>query len=593
VADRVFLAPNFHSPGCLQGGAAPPSCIISGLALDRAGNLYVSDLTRGVYVYRQPLTTDTVFDLQIGQLNASACTSPDASSFCNLRGIALDGADNLYATDTGRVLVFRSPLTTDGVADLVLGQPDFMTRAQCITAGDPGPLPADRLCAPAAVAVDTAGTVWVVDLGYHRVLGYGAPLATDAVPDHVLGKRGSFTSDETSCNGGAAQLRDLFCLPQGLAVDGQGAVWVADSAQNRVLRFSMPRAAGAQPDLVLGQADFVHGTENLVDGRGFFFPAAVAVDRASSPPHLYVLDARNNRVLGWRDAEDLAAGLPADLALGQPDLFSQACNNGGVSARSLCFTNVFETGGLAVDGAGNVYVSDTFNHRVLEFDLPFTTDTVADEVFGQRGSFTSGECNNGGIRAGSLCSPFGLAVDRQGNFYVADAGNHRVLLFNQPLRKDTVADRVFGTQGSFRRGAGPSACRGGRDPEGVAVDGAGNLYVADAGNNRVLEYDQPARSDTQPDRVFGQKGSFTRNGCGSGQDLLCRPAGITIDPSGALYIAGRTTRSVFRYPEPLRKPVIDEAIRGFLVPTAVAVDPAGNVYVTDGDGNRVLVFENP
>jgi DNA-binding beta-propeller fold protein YncE len=596
LADRVFLATDFTSRGCQQAGPPPP-CNVSGLAVDRAGNLYVSDLARGVFVYLQPLTTDTVFDRQIGQLSTSACTTPDASSFCNLRGIALDGADNLYTTDiSGRVLVFRSPLTTDGVADLVLGQPDFATLPQC-TGSDPGPLPADRLCAPTAVAVDAAGNVWVVDNAYHRVLGYNSPLETDAVPDHVLGKRGSFTSGENSCNG-LPPTRDLFCLPRGVAIDSRGGVWVADSPFNRVLRFSMPRMAGALPDLVLGQVGFVHGAENLVDGRGFFFPAAIAVDRASSPPHVYVLDAYNHRVLGWRDAEDLAAGLPADLVLGQPDLFSQTCNNGGVSARSLCFTNVFETGGLAVDGAGNLYVSDTFNHRILEFDLPFTTDTVADEVFGQKGSFTSRQCNNGGVSAGSLCSPLGLAVDRQGNLYVADAANHRVLLFNQPLRKDTVADRVFGTRGSFRRSAPtPPVCRGGRDflciPEGLALDGAGNLYVADAGNSRVLEYDQAARSDGQPDRVFGQRGTFTGLGCGVGQDRLCYPAGITITPSGALYVVSRGSRLLVRYPEPLRKPRFDMAIQGFVTPTAVAVDPAGNVYVTDGDGNRVLVFENP
>ena len=471
LADRVFGASDFTAFGCAldSNDQFPPNtrCPATGLALDRAGNLYVSDGNdavdgaAGVYVYRQPLTTDTVADVHIGH---TQCDPPlDASSFCGPQGLALDAADNLYVTDSAldRVLVFHSPLTTDGVADLVLGQPDFTTRGFGCNPIGPAPLPLDLFCFPSSVVADAAGHLWVADRFHNRILGYDSPLTTDAVPDRVLGKRGSLTSGASSCSGNRPA-RGFFCAPQGLALDSQGALWVAESQYHRVTRISTPLAAGAVPDLVLGQVDFVHGTENLVDGRGFSAPMTAAVDRASSPPHLYVLDSMNHRVLGWRDAEDLAAGLPADLVLGQPDLFSNLCNQGGVSARSLCFLDL-ETGGLAVDGAGNLYVSDTGNNRILEFDSPFTTDTVADRVFGQQGSFTTGQRNKGGVSAGSLYLPMGLAVDRQGNLYAADSNNYRVLRYDQPLRHDTVADRVYGKQGRFDLGVRPasSTCRGG------------------------------------------------------------------------------------------------------------------------------------
>ena len=121
------------------------------------------------------------------------------------------------------------------------------------------------------------------------------------------------------------------------------------------------------------------------------------------------------------------------------------------------------------------------------------------------------------------------------------------------------------------------------------MDSAGNLYVSDTGNHRVLQYD---RFDDLPERVFGQNGSFRGHLCGIGPDRLCSPAGITISPSGELYVAERGNRLLVRYPPRFRQTQIDLVIRGFAAPTGVAVDPAGNVYVTDGL-NRVLVFDNP
>ena len=121
-------------------------------------------------------------------------------------------------------------------------------------------------------------------------------------------------------------------------------------------------------------------------------------------------------------------------------------------------------------------------------------DTVADRVFGQAGSFTTGTDNLGGISAGSLSLPGGAVVDGASNLYVADASNNRVLEYSSPLTTDTVADRVFGQGGSFTSGAcnlggisASSLCA----PSMIAVDGSGNLYVADTSNNRVLEYNSP------------------------------------------------------------------------------------------------------
>ena len=110
--------------------------------------------------------------------------------------------------------------------------------------------------------------------------------------------------------------------------------------------------------------------------------------------------------------------------------------------------------------------------------------------------FVSGSCDNGGVTASSLCAPFAVSADSRGDLYVADQGNSRVLEFSSPLASSMAANLVFGQGNSFSTdtcdfdglsGTADNLC----DPSGVALDVIGNLYIADTDNNRALEYDQP------------------------------------------------------------------------------------------------------
>ena len=176
---------------------------------------------------------------------------------------------------------------------------------------------------------------------------------------------------------------------------------------------------------------------------------------------------------------------------------------------------------------------------MLDYNIPLTTDTSADRVFGQSGSFTTNTCNNGGITAGSLCAPSRAALHASGDLFVSDTGNHRLSEYNVPLTTDTVADRVFGQGGKLTANncnngglSASSLCY----PSGVTIDTSGNLFVADStsvgpsvfGNNRVLEYDLPLTTNTVADRVFGQGGTFSTNTCNNGgvtANSLCGPKG--------------------------------------------------------------------
>jgi len=124
-------------------------------------------------------------------------------------------------------------------------------------------------------------------------------------------------------------------------------------------------ASGSTADRVLGQFDFTHVAANLVDAKGLSTPHAVAIDSSTTPNRIYVADAENSRVLGWKNAAAFANGAPADLVIGQPDFISNDCV--GATASSLCTPLA-----AAVDVAGNLYVADSSNSRVLEYTNPFS-----------------------------------------------------------------------------------------------------------------------------------------------------------------------------------------------------------------------------
>jgi sugar lactone lactonase YvrE len=201
--------------------------------------------------------------------------------------------------------------------------------------------------------------------------------------------------------------------------------------------------------------------------------------------------------------------------------------------------------GLAVDSGGNLYAADLQNSRVLFYPAGSSTAT---RIYGQGGSFTSGTQNNGGVSANSLNNPYGLAVDSVGDLYIADENNNRVLFYPAG---STTATRVYGQNGSFTSNAannGGVSANSLNGPQSVALDSSGNLYVADTLNSRVLFY--PAGSTTAT-QVYGQGGSFssgTVNNGGISANSLNTPFALTLDSSGDLYVADDKNNRVLFYP---------------------------------------------
>ncbi len=372
--------------------------------------------------------------------------------------------------------------------------------------------------------------------------GLSTQSATASAPDttatRVYGQGGSFITGDPIHGGLNA---DSLAFPGGLALESNGSLYVADTFNNRVLYFT---AGSTTAGRVYGQGgSFITQDPNKggISANSLFFytnsqfslPGGLAVDNSGG---LYVTDSLNNRVLYFT-----AGSTTATRVYGQGGSFTtNAANNGGINANSL-----YTPSGLALDSSGNLYVADSGNNRVLYYPSGSTTAT---RVYGQGGSFSSNSENNGGISANSLYYPSVLALDSSGDLYVADSQNSRVLYFPAG---STTAVRVYGQLGYFISNLpninGVTADSLGY-VFGLALDGSGDLFVADSGNNRVLYY--PAGSTTAT-AVYGQAGSLTSNTANKGgisASSLYFPSGLALGSTGNLYVAELFNNRVLVYP---------------------------------------------
>ncbi len=406
-----------------------------------------------------------------------------------LLGLVILLSGIIVASQVPMIQAWISGLSAMPSARLVLGQPNFTSEADPdLSLGRPNAqIDQSGMYAPCGVAVDpVSGAIFVSDTGNSRILRFDNPTAlrngADAVG--VLGQ-----PDFTSRYGGTT--RHKLFYPQGITVDDVGALWVADSLNGRVLRFdhAASKPNGAPADGVLGQPDFItHDTEDHLPHTPHKMakPMDVAVD---ADGRLWVVDWRYNRVLRFDNAAAKPNGAPADGVLGHSD-FTGRCTGSNcldITARRMSLPVA-----VAVDVAGHLWVTEYGNHRVLRFDdaAAKPNGAPADGVLGQLG-FAS--CVAATTRYG-MNNPAGIAVDGAGILWVADAYNHRVLRFDDAAAKPNgaSADSVLG-QSDFTSRVTAKSRQGMNYPQDVAVDNTGHLWVADSAWDRVLMFDVPQR----------------------------------------------------------------------------------------------------
>lgn len=564
-----------------------------GVAVDGGGNLYVADRNDSrVLEYNSPLNHAATPNRVFGQTSVTTfagCNqgkaSPTASTLCTPRAVAIDSLNNLYVADTAnsRVLRYNTPLNPssgeagagDTVADMVFGQSGFTTAT--------GGTTATTLNQPRGLTVDLNGNLYITDTENDRVTEYDPPLHNGEAASLVIGQIDATAAD--GCNQGHIPDQYTVCTPAGACADSAGNLYVHDSANNRILEYNESHTpTNVIANRELGQHDLTHNTVNFVD-LTTVNPIALAIDRHSMHQHLYVVDAANNRVLGYDSASTFVNGGAANLVLGQFDFWNNYKICTFPSPTTLCLNSNF--GGIAVDSLGNVWVADSGYRRVIGYKSPFATGLTAN----QAASFVLGEPNletaGGGIGClannTNTCAAAGLAVDTSDNLYVVDTENQRVLEFAQPRSFTGTlpqpANLVFG-QGSTGKNFTAGGCNQGGvsanslcGPLGVVLDAHNNLYIGDSANNRVLEYDRPipfgggtpgtpgAAGDVTADLVFGQGSagkSFTANACnngGLGALTLCSPVGVAVDTFNSLFVSDTANNRILAFKESANPPV--------------------------------------
>jgi len=369
-------------------------------------------------------------------------------------------------------LVARAQFTNGQSATYVLGQSSF-------TASDSNPT-ALHYWGAQDVAIDArTGKAFVIDVYACRVLRYSNvdTLAMGGAPEAVLGQ----TSLDVGGNGtSASQLNN----PGGLALDSSGTLWVADTDNNRVLRFdhALTKPDGAPADGVLGQNDFV--SSNFASSQsGMNGPAAVCVDTAGT---LWVADKLNNRVLRFANAATKANGANADGVLGQPNF----TNNAITIPENASSMN--QPSGLCADASGHLWVADTNDARVLRFDNAATEadsdGAPADHVLGQ----TTLNGGASGTSARLLSSPANIDIDSSGLLAVSDKNNKRCLLWANAasLGDGANASFVLGQTSFDVQGQGGLTANQFADPQSARFDAAGRLWIVDGSARRVLRFDR-------------------------------------------------------------------------------------------------------
>ncbi len=545
-----------------------------GVAVDGAGDVFIADTL-----------SSRVVEIPAG---GGPQTTVLASGLNRPYGVAVDGAGDVFIADEANNLVVEVPAG---------GGPQ-------ITVGS-------GLNAPYGVAVDGAGNVFIADTGNGRVVkvpvgggsqttvgsglhsAYG--VAVDGAGDVFIADYASNQVVEVPAGGGPeTTVGSGLSEPLGVAVDGAGDVFIADNNTSQVVEVP----AGGGPQTTVGSG-LSYPSGVAVDGAGDVFIAGtsvnhvVEVQRVVNLGNVNVCPAGQTSPALCSQTTTLNYNVAAPVTFGAINVVTQGAPNldftpgggstctGTVSAGSTCTVNVAFAPVAPGARMGAVQLTDNLGNLLV---------TTMVHGLGQGPAIAFGPGAQTTVGNG-LSFPFGVAVDEAGDVFIADADNNRVVEIpagggaqttvgsglNQPLGvavdgagdifiADTLNSRVVVVPAD----GGPQTTVGSglNQPYGVAVDGAGNVFIGDTYNNRVVEV--PA-------------GGGPQTTVGSG---LSYPIGVAVDGAGDVFIADSGNNRVVEVPAgggP--QTTVGSELNN---PFGVAVDGAGDVFIVDTYNNRVV-----
>ena len=528
-----------------DGGAAMAAQLDQpeGLVVDSAGNFYIADALNSRVRKVSPAGIITTV-AGTGHAGFSGDNGPAGSAqLSQPYGLALDPAGNLYIADLGNQRVRR--VGTDGTIATVAGN------GQTGSNGDGGPATSAQMLSPRNLAIDTAGNIYVSEFVGHAVRS----IATDGTITTVAGTGVAGYSGD----GGPALAAQLNG-PAGLALDLAGDLYIVDTGN-----FSIRKVQAGTITTVCNQQNF---------GLPYIALSGIAADSAG---RLYITESVDDGI--WR----LIPGGVLTLFAGAPYAGAPS-GDGGLALQTALIKPV----DVAVDTTGDLYISELERVRTVAAATGIISTVAGDGTFGFSG-------DGGSATAAVLNGPAGLAF-LDGDLYIADQGNQRVREVTAGGLISTVAGD--GQVSTSNIGDGLSATGASLyNPAGLTFDADANLYIADSGDNRVRLVQSSGVIIT-----FAGDGSATGLG-GDGNPAvstpLSLPQGVLADNSSNIYIADTGHNRVIRVDSAgniqtvagTGTPGADASTLAQLAgPTGLALDSAGNVYITDTQNHRVLML---
>jgi sugar lactone lactonase YvrE len=438
-----------------------------------------------------------------------------------------DNGGNSLPVPANASFVFTTALASGAAYSVTVSTQPANPSQNCIVMNGSGTVTNVTVSTVVVTCLTTTSALIVADYANSRVLIYNAPFVTGQSANVVLGQS-NFT---TATIGTTASTMNQ---PLSTAEDNAGNLYVADNLNCRVIQFQPPFSNGMSANVVFGQPNLNTGNcpvgispSTLGNNSSMNGDEVLAVTFDSSGA-LWVADSGSNRVLKYQPP--FSDGMAATLAIGQPDLTSDSPNQGGASATS---SSLSDPGFCVFDSSGNIWIPDLANNRLLEFKPPFATGMVASLVLGQA-DFTHNSDNQGGaVGANTLSDAVGTAFDSSGNLWVADSVNNRVLEFQPPFTTNNMAATLVLGQADFTNNmanqGGPPSMATLSFPTQVMFDSSGRLFVADFTNNRTLVFAPPFITGMNASLVIGQ-GNFASPTPATSAVGQSGPNGVTAEP---------------------------------------------------------------
>ena len=564
-----------------DGGAATAAELyaVANMIFDAAGNLYFADEANSRI---RKITTAGIINTVAGNGTSGYSGDGGAATSAELMqpsGVVLDGTGNLYIADQGNNRVRM--VNASGIISTYAGN------GTGGFSGDGGAATAAELFGPAIIVLDPAGNLCVADYGNYRIrkIAPGTP-AVAAISGATTVAAGSTITLTDATSGGtwSSSSTATATVSSGGVVSGvaAGTVFITYSVSNScgtnaaIYAVTVTSSSSSTCNIITtiagtGTSGFT-GDGGAATAAELNQPYAVVIDGSGN---VYISDELNQRI-----RKVTAAGIISTIAGNGTAGFS---GDGGPATAA----EINDVAGLALDIAGNLYLSDGLNRRIRKINTSGVITTVA-------GNGTGGYTGDGGAATAAEISPNGLAVDWAGNIYIAEPGNARVRKVNTSGIISTVAGS--GSSG-FSGDGGAATAAVLNSPMNVAVDGANNFYIADAGNNRIRKVNSAGVIST----IAGNgTAAYAGDGGAATAAELNYPIAVAVDPANNVYISDYSNFRIREVsPSGIISTIAGNGTGGTTgdggpataaevsTPAGIAIDNLGNVYFPSQGGMRV------